>query len=233
MAGQVVVVTGGSRGIGRAVTEEFVKNGDIVYSISRTPSDVAGVQLIEADVRDMNTIKQALQGVFKEHGQIDVLVNNAGIMEDALIGMISHEKMVEQFQINVFAVIELTQLAARFMKRKKSGSIINVASIIGTNGNAGQSVYSATKGAVISFTKSAAKELAKDGIRVNAVAPGIIETTLVEHVPQELMEKRVANIGLGRMGQPEEVAKAIAFLGSKEASYVSGQILGIDGCAVI
>ncbi len=233
MAGQVVIVTGGSRGIGKAVTEEFIKRGDIVYSISRTMSEVEGVLTIQADVRDVNTIKPAMQEIYKKHGRIDVLVNNAGIMEDALIGMIAHEKLMEQFEINVFAVIELTQLAVRFMKRQKSGSIINIASIIGTNGNAGQSVYSATKGAVISFTRSAAKELARDGIRVNAVAPGIIETSLVANVPQDMMEKRVANIGLGRMGQPEEVAKVIAFLASSEASYISGQILGIDGCAVI
>ena len=119
------------------------------------------------------------------------------------------------------------------MKRKKSGCIVNVASIIGTNGNAGQSVYSATKGAVISFTKSAAKELSPYGIRVNAVAPGIIDTSLIQNVPPAAMQKRISQIGMGRVGTPEEIGKAIFFLSSENASYISGQVLGIDGCAIL
>lgn len=233
MAGRVVIITGGSRGIGKAAAAEFAERGDIVYSVARHPSGAEKVRSLEADIRDTARLKQLLQDIFKEHGRIDVLVNNAGMMEDALIGMISSQKLLEQFQVNVFAVIELTQLAVRFMKRRKSGCIVNVASIIGTNGNAGQSVYSATKGAVISFTKSAAKELAPDGIRVNAVAPGIIETELIEKVPEEKMRKRIEAVGLGRVGTPEEAARAIAFLASEEASYISGQILGVDGCAVL
>lgn len=230
---QVVIVTGGSRGIGEAIVKEFLEKGDIVYTISRSGCKIEKVNSVEADICDMETMKKVFQDIYKKHGKIDILVNNAGIMEDALLGMISKENILKQFSVNVFAVIELTQLAVRFMKRQKKGSIINIASIIGTNGNAGQSVYSATKGAVISFTKSAAKELAKDGIRVNAIAPGVIETDLVSSVPENLMEKRISNIGLGRMGQPAEVAKAVVFLASEEASYISGQILGVDGCAVL
>lgn len=233
MPGRIVVVTGGNRGIGRAAAAEFIDRGDIVYSIARHASELPGIRSLEADLRDTARAKGLVQGIYKEHGRLDVLVNNAGMMEDALIGMISSEKMQEQFQVNVFAVIELTQLAVRLMKRQKGGCIVNVASIIGVNGNAGQSVYSATKGAVISFTKSAAKELAADGIRVNAVAPGIIGTELIEKVAEAKLQKRLEAVGQGRIGRPEEVAKAIAFLASEEASYISGQILGVDGCAVV
>ncbi len=233
MSKKIVIITGGNRGIGSAAAEEFLAQNHTVYSISRHPSAHPDVISIEADVRDTSTIKEAFLDIYKQHDKIDVLVNNAGIMEDALIGMISADKMLEQFQINVFSTIELTQLAVRFMKRKKSGCIVNVASIIGTNGNAGQSVYSATKGAVISFTKSAAKELSPYGIRVNAVAPGIIDTSLIQNVPPAAMQKRISQIGMGRVGTPEEIGKAIFFLSSENASYISGQVLGIDGCAIL
>lgn len=233
MSKKIAIITGGNRGIGKATVEEFLTQNYLVYSISRHPSEYPDVISIEADVRDTSTIKQAFLDIYKQHERIDVLVNNAGIMDDALIGMISTDKMTEQFQINVFSTIELTQLAVRFMKRKKSGCIINVASIIGINGNAGQSVYSATKGAVISFTKSAAKELAPYGIRVNAVAPGIIDTSLIQNVPDAAMQKRISQIGMGRIGTPEEIGKTISFLASEHASYISGQILGIDGCAIL
>ncbi len=230
---RVVIVTGGNRGIGKAIVHEFAANGDIVYVISRHKGEEAGAVFFEADIRDIAKMKEILQTIYKENKKIDILVNNAGIMEDALIGMISSENILEQFQINTFSVIELTQLASRFMKRNKKGSIINIASIIGVMGNAGQSVYSATKGAVISFTKSAAKELSGDGIRVNAVAPGIIQTDLIDHVPEEKMKKRIENISMGRTGLPEEVAKTVVFLASDDASYISGQIIGVDGGAVI
>ena len=233
MSGKVVIVTGGSKGIGKAIVSEFRDMGDTVYYVARNIPDKSDANYIEADVRDTSAIKGFFTDIYKKHKKIDVLVNNAGVMNDALIGMISTENIIEQFQINIFAVIELTQLVSRFMRRDKSGCIVNVASIIGISGNAGQSVYSATKGAVISFTRSAAKELAPLGIRVNAVAPGIIETPLINKVPEKAIEKRLGGICLGRAGRAEEVARAVLFLASDEASYVSGQILCVDGCTII
>lgn len=234
MEGKVVVVTGGSRGIGKEIVRLFAAQGAVVYSMARTACDIEGVKNIEVDLcEDIADAKKKLMVILKECGRVDIFINNAGIMEDALIGMISAENMQRQFQTNVFSMIELTQLAARIMKKKKTGAIVNIASIIGTNGNAGQAVYSAAKGAVVSFTKSAAKELARDNIRVNAVAPGIIDTDLIKNVPGESMKERISKIAMGRLGKPEEVAEAVLFLASDKASYISGQILGVDGCAVI
>lgn len=241
LQGQVAIVTGASRGIGKAIAEEMASQGACVYGVSKSgkieshlSESTAGTIIpVAQDITDIEQAKKLFMQIQKERGQIDILVNNAGIMQDALIGMISDQMMRELFEVNVFALIQWTQLAARFMKKKKRGSIIQIASIIGTNGNAGQSVYSATKGAVISFTKSAAKELAPDGIRVNAVAPGIVQTDLLQSVPDKLLEQRIAGIGLGRIGTPQEIASAVAFLASDKADYISGQILGVDGCAVI
>lgn len=229
----IVIVTGGNRGIGKAIATEFMAKGDIVYTISRHRPIDPGIGFFEADVRDSNKMKEILQQIYKKHGKIDVLVNNAGIMTDALIGMISHDKLLEQFQINVFSVIELTQLVSRFMKKNKKGSIINVSSVIGIYGNAGQSVYSATKGAIISFTKSAAKELSGDGIRVNAIAPGIIQTDLISNIPNDKLQNCIDHISLGRIGKPKEVAQTVVFLASEAASYITGQIVGIDGGIII
>lgn len=241
LQGQVAVVTGASRGIGKAIAEEMALQGACVYGVSKSGNidsqlsgtDVGTIIPVAQDITDIEQAKKLFMQIQKERGQIDVLVNNAGVMQDALIGMISDQMMRELFEVNVFALIQWTQLAARFMKKKKRGSIIQLASIIGTNGNAGQSVYSATKGAVISFTKSAAKELAPDGIRVNAVAPGIIQTDLLQSVPEKLLEQRITGIRLGRIGTPQEVASAVTFLASDKAEYISGQILGVDGCTVI
>ena len=233
MSGKVVIVTGGSKGIGKAIVSGFKEIGDTVYYIARNIPDKEDTNFIEADVRDTSVIKKFFTDIYKRHKKIDVLVNNAGIMSDALIGMISTENIIEQFQINVFAVIELTQIVSRFMRRNKSGCIVNIASIIGIGGNAGQSVYSATKGAVVSFTRSAAKELAPLGIRVNAVAPGIIETSLINKVPEKALCERLGGICLGRVGKADDVAKTVVFLASDDASYISGQILCVDGCTII
>lgn len=241
LQGQVAVVTGASRGIGQAIAEELAMQGAVVYGISKSGtvdsrlSETGCGEIIPVaqDITDIQQAKKLFMQIQKEREQIDILVNNAGVMQDALIGMISDQMMRELFEVNVFALIQWSQLAARFMKRRKKGSIIQLASIIGTNGNAGQSVYSATKGAVISFTKSAAKELAPDGIRVNAVAPGIIQTDLLQNVPEQLLEQRIAGIRMGRIGSPQDVAMAVAFLASDQARYISGQILGVDGCTVL
>lgn len=174
--------------------------------------------------------------VFKQEGRIDVLINNAGVVFNKKIGMILRPETELMFRVNVIAVIEMIQLVSRLMARNHSGSIVNIASVTAVLGSPGQSAYSATKGAIMAFTKSAAKELAPLGIRVNAVAPGIVKTERFSELYEESGEKidtRIQKIALGRLGTPEDVANACAFLASDRSSYISGQILGVDGCASI
>jgi 3-oxoacyl-[acyl-carrier protein] reductase len=174
--------------------------------------------------------------IYKEENKIDCLVNNAAVISNNKIGMITKEDMETIFKVNVFAVIDLIQTVSRLMGRKKSGCIINIASIVGINGSAGQAAYSASKGAIIALTKSAAKELAGLNIRVNAVAPGIIETERFKELYMKngiTIDTRIEKICLGRLGVPLDVANACAFLASDRADYISGQILGVDGCSVL
>lgn len=241
---KIVLVTGCSRGIGKAIACLFAKEGAIVYANARKEccldefaSDLkrSGFSLIPVyyDVTDEQAVKQAFMRIKKEQGHLDVLVNNAGVMKDALIGMISSSLMDEVFKTNVYSVINHLQLASRLMKSNKCGNIINIASIIGTNGNAGQTVYSASKGAVVSITKTAAKELGPSGIRVNAIAPGIIDTDLTKAVDSEKLSERISGVKLGHIGSPDDVANTALFLASDYSAYISGQIIGVDGCAIV
>jgi len=244
LKGKIALVTGASRGIGRQIAITFAENGAIVYANARKENSLdsllkecegLGGKVIPVyfDVTDAGSSKNTVMKIKKESGKLDCLVNNAGIMRDALIGMIDKEAIHDVFETNVFAVMELTQLAARIMIRQKSGSIINLASIVGLNGNKGQLVYSASKGAVIAMTKTAAKELAPQNIRVNAVAPGMIDTEMFRSIGTEKITERLENIGIGRLGTPEDVAKTCLFLASDLSEYVTGQIVGIDGAAII
>lgn len=237
LEGKVAIVTGCSRGIGRAIMEKFAKHGAIVYAIDfieGSMNDVASSNIIPCyfDITDTKTIISLVQRVKKEQGKIDILVNNAGIMQDALIPMITDEQIHKTFEVNVFAMMHFIQYVSKIMKRQKFGSIINAASIMGISGNYAQMVYAASKGAVIALTKSAAKELAQEGIRVNAVAPGTINTTLLENTPEETLNKIKSRIYFNRLGTPEEVANAYLFLASDLSSYISGQILGVDGMMI-
>lgn len=240
LSNKITIITGATKGIGKAIAILFAKHNAIVYGIGRNQEELnslasenSNIHPIQMDINKTSELKNIFMSIYKEHGHIDILVNNAGIMNDALIGMISDEMIYEMFQTNVFSVISLTQLTTRFMKRQKAGCIINIASIIGVNGNAGQSVYSATKGAVISFTKSAAKELASNNIRVNAIAPGIIDTTLLSDVPKDKLEERINQIKLGRIGNPSDIANTALFLASDNSSYITGQIIQVDGLTII
>ena len=154
-------------------------------------------------------------------------------MRDALIGMVNKDLMEEIFSVNVFAVMNMLQLANKLMSRQKSGSIINLSSIVGVEGNAGQLVYSASKGAVAALTKTAAKELAPNNIRVNAIAPGMIDTDMFRSIGTEKMEQHLEHIKMGRLGTPNDIANAIVFLASDLSTYVTGQILGVDGEALV
>jgi len=242
---KICFVTGAARGIGKGIVTEFAKNGATVYanglregsidelSIKMREKYNANVIPLYFNVTDAVASKEAIMKIKRDQGRLDVLVNNAGIMKDSLIGMISKSLIEETFDVNVFAVIEMLQLAAKLMVRQKSGSIINISSIIGVNGNKGQLVYSASKGAIIAITKSAAKELSDKNIRVNAVAPGIIDTDLSRAVGEERILKRLENVGMGRLGTPEDVANACVYLASDLSKYVTGQIIGVDGSALV
>jgi 3-oxoacyl-[acyl-carrier protein] reductase len=242
---KVALVTGASRGIGRSIAKHYALHGAIVYANARTEGSLDGlidearelygttIHPLYFDVTDTATVKTKIMSIKKTEGQIDAVVNNAGIMKDALIGMIPSDTMREVFEVNVFAVMEIVQLAARLMMKQESGSIINLASIVGQQGNKGQLVYSASKGAVAALTKSAAKELARYNIRVNAVAPGMIDTEMLRSIGVEWVSERIAGISAGRLGTPDEVADTCVFLASDLARYVTGQILGVDGAAII
>jgi len=233
---KVALITGASRGIGKAIAEAFVAHGASVVLVARSESIHAFAESlkqsggkatsIQGDMNDEATVRECIKQCRGQHGRLDILVNNAGAMPQAVIGMISMEEARKCFELNVMAMVNLTQYAARMMKAP--ASIINLASIA-WRGVAGMSVYSATKGAVVGFTLAAAKELGPRGIRVNAIAPGFIDTDMTRGLPPEIRERTIAGIRMGRMGQAQEVANAAVFLGSELSSYVTGQVLGVDG----
>lgn len=245
---KVCIITGAAQGIGRAIAEQFAADGAVVYACDRQEGVMddwakassakyeTRVVPLYFDVTDAAAVKSAFMQVFKKEGHIDVLVNNAGVVFNKKIGMIVRPETELMFRVNVIAVIEAVQLVSRLMARTGGGSVVNIASVTAVLGSPGQSAYSATKGAVISFTKSAAKELAPLGIRVNAVAPGIVKTERFAELYESdgaKIDQRIGRIALGRLGTPEDIAHACVFLASDRASYISGQILGVDGCASI
>jgi 3-oxoacyl-[acyl-carrier protein] reductase len=198
-------------------------------------SELPGASLfaIEANVCDPESVKIAFQRIFREHRELHVLVANAGVLEDALIGMVTSDQIERVFSTNAFGVIYCCQYASRLMARTGGGSIVNVSSIVGSNGNAGQSVYAGSKAAVIGITHSLAKELASANIRVNAVAPGLIDTEMIRSLPTAQFQERKNSIKIGRVGTPEEVADVILFLSSDMSRYVTGQVIGVDGGMLI
>jgi 3-oxoacyl-[acyl-carrier protein] reductase len=242
---KVCLITGTSSGIGRNVAERFAEEGAIVYANSRKPGSIdewaddcslrnkTSVFPAYFDVTDYSAMKQAVLRIVKEQQRIDVLVNNAGVVTYELLGMIQLEKLRNMFEVNVIAMIQLIQLISRIMSRQKNGSIINISSIVGVKGVKGQLAYSATKGAVISLTKSAAKELSSQNVRVNAIAPGMIDTERFSAVFEKSFKEKISDIGMGRLGKPADVANACIFLGSDLSEYVSGQVLGVDGCIIM
>ena len=230
---KVCIITGAAQGIGKSIAERFALDGAIVYACDRaegvmdewakacSEDNNTRVLPLYFDVTDATAVKSAFMSVFKQEGRIDVLINNAGVVFNKKIGMILRPETELMFRVNVIAVIEMIQLVSRLMARNHSGSIVNIASVTAVLGSPGQSAYSATKGAIMAFTKSAAKELAPLGIRVNAVAPGIVKTERFSELYEESGEKidtRIQKIALGRLGTPEDVANACAFLASDRSS---------------
>ena len=242
---KVCLVTGAGRGIGRAIAERFASDGAVVYVNDLVRGDMYtwtrecasrnGTKVVPIcfDVTDSSVLKVGLMSVYKAEGRIDCVVNNAAIISNRKLGMIAKSDTERMFSVNVLAVIDMIQTASRLMARGGGGCFVNIASITGVVGSPGQV---ATKGAVISLTKSAAKELASQHIRVNAVAPGIVRTERFDELYLSdggKIDSRIEKIALGRLGTPEDVADACSFLASDRASYISGQILGVDGCATI
>ena len=233
---KVCLITGAGRGIGKVIAKQFVADGAIVYANDLQEPEIEGAKPIAFDVTDSNALKAGLMLVYKAEGRIDCIVNNAAIIQNQKLGMVTKQLLEKMYAVNVFAVIDMIQIASRLMARTRGGCFVNMASVTGVVGSPDQVAYSSTKGAVISITKSAAKELAPQGIRVNAVAPGIIKTERFEElyeVSGDKIDERISRIALGRLGTPQDVANAVSFLASDRASYISGHILGVDGCASI
>lgn len=239
---KVCLITGTSRGIGKQIAEVFASEGAFIYAHARKEGSIDSwcrqmqqeydVQMVPLyfDLKDSVGIKGAACQIKKATGRIDVLVNNAGLVTNELIGMINIKTMKEMFDVNVFGLTELMQLVAtKFMIRQKGGSIINISSMVGVEGSRGQVAYSASKGAVISLTKSAAKELAPYQIRVNSVAPGITDTERIQGTIKEIYKGKLPEIGMGRLASTNDIAQACLYLASDESAYVTGQILTVAG----
>lgn len=239
---KVALITGGSRGIGKAIAEAYVKNGcNVIINYSNNEQKAnetieylksfnTKVLALKSDVSDYNEVKKMFNIINKEFGKLDILVNNAGIMKNSMIMMTTQENWNETINVNLTGTFNCLQLASKVMMKNKYGKIINISSIIGTNGNHGCVPYSSSKAGIIGMTKSAAKELGRFSINVNAIAPGIINTDLTD---KENKDEIIKNISLGKIGEPEDVAKVALFLASDLSDYVNGQIIGVDGGMII
>jgi 3-oxoacyl-[acyl-carrier protein] reductase len=243
---KVSFITGSTRGIGWATARAFARNGATVILNHRGSNTLLEERCREleaefhgkviglaADVTDAPAVKACYGEIFRQFKRLDVLVNNAGILQGALLGMITDGLIRAVLDTNVIGSLVHLQEASRLMARNQRGSIINVSSIIGRFGTEGQTAYAASKAAVIGMTKAAAKELAPKNIRVNAVAPGYIDTDMTRQMPQNKLQRQIPEIRMGRIGTVDEVAQAIMFLASDMSSYVTGQVLGVDGGMII
>ena len=243
--GKVALVTGASRGIGRAVAIALAKAGALVAvnyagnvkaaeEVQQIITQAGGKAiLVQGDVAQAEVVDEMMKTVMDEFGRIDILVNNAGITRDGLLMRMKECDWDAVIDTNLKGIFHCTKAAAKHMMKARSGRIINMTSVVGLIGNAGQTNYAAAKAGVTGFSKSAAKELASRGITVNMVAPGFIDTDMTAVLPEKVREEMVKGIPMGRMGTPEEVAEAVLFLASDQASYITGQIINLDGGMVM
>lgn len=239
--GKTAVVTGGSRGIGRAVCLELAKGGaNVVFSYAgnaqaaeetKAACEALGVQAIPfcGSVADADAVKALMDTAIQAFGRIDILVNNAGITRDGLLMTMKEADFDAVIETNLKGAYLCMKAVARTMMKQRSGRIVNISSVVGVHGNAGQVNYAASKAGIIGMTKSVAKELATRGITANAIAPGFIETDMTSVLPETAKEALKASIPMARLGSAEDVARAVAFLASDAAAYITGQVLGVDG----
>ena len=243
--GKCALVTGASRGIGRAVALKLASEGakvalnfagnEAAADAVKQEIEAAGGEaiLVKADVANEAAVQDMVQKTADAFGRIDILVNNAGITRDGLLARMKEEDWDAVLSTNLKGVFLTTKAAAKLMMKQRAGRIVNMASVVGVTGNAGQANYSAAKAGVIGFTKTIAKELASRGITANAVAPGFIDTDMTAGLPDKAKEAALSGIPLGRMGTPEDIAAAVLFLVSDQASYITGQVLNVDGGMVM
>ncbi len=238
---QVVFVTGGTRGIGKAIALKYAENGyNIVINYVSDKTNVDEIKkefskygveslVVKADVSKAEEVDRAVKQAIDKFGKIDVLVNNAGITRDTLLMRMKEEDFDKVIEINLKGTFLVTKAVTPYMMKKRNGKIINLSSVVGVTGNAGQSNYSASKAGIIGFTKSIAKELASRNIRANAVAPGFIDTDMTSVLSEDIKANINAQIPMKRMGTAREIANVVYFLGNEESSYITGQVINIDG----
>jgi 3-oxoacyl-[acyl-carrier protein] reductase len=245
LTNKTVVITGATGGIGKSISFLFAKNnaklillGKNYKKLKTLKSNIlkkykkTKIHLVDFDISNFDQVKNSFEKITKFVKKVDVLVNNAGILKDSLIGMISQKELTEIYNTNLLGPILLTQLITKLMV-KKNCSIVNIASIVGIKGNIGQSSYSSSKSGMIGFTLTAAKELANRSIRVNAVSPGLINTPMIKNIPNAKLEQIVKSIKFNRIGTPNDIANVCLFFSSDYSNYVTGQVLAVDGGLII
>lgn len=243
---KIALITGASKGIGRAIAEKFAENGADLILFARNIDELNilkseleskfgnSVDIYKVDVTDKEEIATAFADILQTKKKFfDILVNNAGIMKDSMLNTVKMDLIEDNFKTNTYSTMIISQYALKSFLRLRKGSIINISSIIGTHGNAGQSIYSASKSAILGFSKSLSKELAALHIRVNVITPGFIKTQLTEDYQEKYQESQTPSIGIRRMGEPEDVANVAIFLASDLSAYVTGQVIGVDGGMII
>lgn len=241
---KTAIVTGASRGIGKAIAVALAREGAtvVINDLSQEAAEAAAAEIranngraiaVAADVADSAQVETMVTRVMEECGRIDILVNNAGITRDTLLLRMKEEDWDAVLNVNLKGVFNCTKAVSRFMIKQRSGVIVNIASVVAVMGNIGQANYAAAKAGILGFTKAVARELASRGIRVNAVAPGYIQTDMTEKIPEEIKAKLIESIPLGFIGQPEDVAEAVLFLVSPAARYITGQTLHVNGGMVM
>lgn len=245
LEGRTALVTGASRGIGRAIALRLAAEGaDVAVNFAGSAAKAEEVKnaiiemgrkaiAIQADVKDASSVASMVEEVKKTFGRIDILVNNAGVTRDGLLMRMKDEDWETVIDTNLRGVFQCTKAVSKIMMKQRYGRIVNMASVVGLVGNAGQANYAASKAGVIGFSKSVARELASRGITVNMVAPGCIDTDMTAVLSDKVREAMLADIPLARVGKPEDVANAVAFLVSDEAAYITGQVINVDGGMVM
>ena len=238
---KIVLVTGAGRGIGASIAKRFASEGaEVIVNYSgndeaaqKTVDEITATggqaQKYKCSVNDSESVKVMIDEIIKEFGRIDILVNNAGITKDGLMLRMTDEDFDRVIDVNLKGTFNCTKYVSRYMLKQKSGKIINISSVVGLSGNAGQVNYSASKAGIIGITKSAAKELSSRGITVNAVAPGYVDTDMTKVLSDTIRNEILKNIPLQRMGNVEDISNCVAFLASEDASYITGQVISVDG----